>query len=58
MRWIKSVIREIDRVFEADVWCLRSDNEQSFGNDLVDLCAKQEIILVTTTKATYPIQTC
>ncbi|KAI0997602.1 hypothetical protein K3495_g10584 [Podosphaera aphanis] len=52
MRWIKSVIRKIGRVFDADVCCIRSDNEQGFGNDLVDLCAELGIILETTTKYT------
>ncbi|KAI0991441.1 hypothetical protein K3495_g16746, partial [Podosphaera aphanis] len=52
MRWIKSVIRKIQRIFNSDVHVIRSDNERGFGNELIELCAELGIIFEPAAVAT------
>ena len=52
MRWIKSVIRKIQRAFNADVCIIRSDNERGFGNELANLCTDLGIIFETSARIT------
>lgn len=52
IRWIKSLIRKIQRLYNADVCIIRSDNERGFGNDLVNLCTELGIVYETAVKAT------
>jgi hypothetical protein len=35
-RWFMALIRKIQRVYNADVVAIRSDNEKGFGNDLIN----------------------
>lgn len=48
MRWIKSIIRKINRILDANFCVISSDNERGFGNDLVYLCTKLGIKFETT----------
>jgi hypothetical protein len=35
-RWFMALIRKIQRVYNADVVAIRSDNEKGFGNNLIN----------------------
>ncbi|KAI0992162.1 hypothetical protein K3495_g16024, partial [Podosphaera aphanis] len=52
MWWIKSIIRKIQRNYNADVCVIRSDNERGFGNDLINLCSELGIIFEPAVRAT------
>lgn len=36
IRWFMSLVRRIQRVYDADVVAVRCDNEKGFGNDLIN----------------------
>lgn len=50
--WTKLVIRKINRILDADVCVIRSDNERGFGNDLIELCTEVGIIFETLASTT------
>ncbi|KAK1914257.1 hypothetical protein P3342_007503 [Pyrenophora teres f. teres] len=44
IRWFMSLIRRIQRVYNADVVAIRCDNEAGFGNDLINMTEELGIL--------------
>lgn len=52
IEWIKSIIRKINRVFDADVYIIRSYNRREYGNNLIEQYIEGDIILETSASET------